>query len=638
MLATAIGALTLATGAAGDIAPIPGGSIVFASGLPSYPPPANLNVSRIYSIGVDGRGRRNIGGTPGGEASLSPDRRKIAYLRDGGLWVMNANGSSQRLLLSPGANESFYGGKLAWSPDGTKLAVNVEFTYPCANSGAAKCSEPKVSGVIVDLDGHQLGATGLDPSWSPDRKQIVSAVDESGYPDDRDWQIVVTSLDGAPDRELTQAIPLPEDACWSNPSWSPDGSRIAASLLDCGNGFDDVWTRSYLFPVGTGPRRVLAGAAPPVWSPDGTKLAFLHQHVDSDGFVEGSALFVASGDGSQARRLAAANPSGAPVWAPMGGRLAYVSTRSGQLETIAVNGTGRRRLTHELADSFLTPSAWQVDNRILYTAAVTPTHSHIWTMSPSGTGFRRVTRNRKDESEPSWSPGRRRIAFTRWSLADPHGDATGAIYTIRPDGAHERLLVGGPKTRHSFDRPAWSPDGKRIAFVRTSLDFETIELFVAHADGSHARQIAEDIYSAPAWSPDGRRIAYSDGSTIILVRPDGTGKTRLGSYPGCRDPAWSPDGRRFALACGEYPADRGIYVMNVAGSELHRILDDQYPASPTWSPDGATIAFSGVSCLPSSRDPGLCAVAADGSGLRALTLFPTMSIDPDWSTASTGRT
>jgi TolB protein len=638
----ALGAVVLLGTTAGTAATGGGGRIVFASGLPAYPPPANLNVSRIYSIGVDGRGRRNIGGTPGEEASLSPDRTKIAYLRDGGLWVMNADGSSQRRLLLPEPLQSFYGGELAWSPDGTKLAVNMQYESPCPGPIAAnKCWPPSVSGVVVDLDGAVVGGTGFNPAWSPDGKQIVSAVDQSGSPDDRDWQIVVSSLDGAPDRELTQGIAIPEYACWSNPSWSPDGTRIAASLLDCDNGFDDVWTRSYLFPVGTGPPRVIVGATPPVWSPDGTKLAFLRQHVHSDGYVDGTALYVARGDGSQARALSAADPSDAPVWAPKGGRLTYTSRGTGQIETIGADGNGRRRATHELADSFLTPFAWSGDaGRILYTAAVTPEHSHIWTMSPAGTDFKRLTRSRRDEGDPAWSPDGRQIAFTRWFAPNEHADPIGAIYTIRRDGTHEKHLLGGSKAGYSASSPAWSPNGKRLAFVRTSLDFESIELIVANADGSHARRIAEDVIdSAPAWSPDGRRIAYASGGTITLVNPNGGRKaTTVPAGDDCTELAWSPDGRRFALVCGYLNTDkRRVYVMNVDGSDLRRVVEDTRATSPTWSPDGATIVFAGVTCHPPGWfDASICAVGADGSGLRELTPFRAISSSPNWSTARAG--
>ena len=180
-------------------------------------------------------------------------------------------------------------------------------------------------------------------------------------------------------------------------------------------------------------------------------------------------------------------------------------------------------------------------------AAVTPEHSHIWTMSPAGTGFKRLTRSRRDEGEPAWSPDGRRIAFTRWFAPNEHVSETGAIYTIRRDGTNEKHLLGGTKAGYGASGPAWSPDGKRIAFVRTSLDFEDVELFVADADGSHARRIADDIesHSTPAWSPDGRRIAYMNGDMIFLVNPNDGRKSRRFPTPAvvnCSAPPGHPMG------------------------------------------------------------------------------------------------
>ncbi len=75
---------------------------------------------------------------------------------------------------------------------------------------------------------------------------------------------------------------------------------------------------------------------------------------------------------------------------------------------------------------------------------------------------------------------------------------------------------------------------------------------------------------------------------------------------------------------------RGVYVMNVDGSDLHRVIEDESAASPTWSPDGTTIVFAGVSCLPAgSFDSGICAVETDGSGLRALTAFRRCEQQPE---------
>jgi TolB protein len=303
-------------------------------------------------------------------------------------------------------------------------------------------------------------------------------------------------------------------------------------------------------------------------------------------------------------------------------------------------------VTHEFADSGLIPFAWPGDaDRILYTAAVAPEHSHIWTMSPAGTGFKRLTRSRRDEGHPAWSPDGRQIAFTRWFAPNEHKDETGAIYTIRPDGTHEKHLLGGPKAGYSASGSAWSPDGKRIAFVRISLDYEDIELFVAGVDGSHARRIADDIdrFSTPAWSPGGRRIAYTSGGTIVLVNPNSGRKTRRTPAPAvvtdCSDLAWSPDGRRFALVCDDANTGTGpggVYVMNIDGSDLHRVVTGG--TSPAWSPDGTTIAFAGVSCLPAgSFDNGICAIETDGTGLRALTPFRgIISSSPNWSAARSG--
>ena len=78
-------------------------------------------------------------------------------------------------------------------------------------------------------------------------------------------------------------------------------------------------------------------------------------------------------------------------------------------------------------------------------------------MSPAGTRFRRLTSSRNDEGDPAWSPDGREIAFTRWSAPNEHVSAIGAIYTIRRDGTHEKHLLGGPKAGYSASGPAWSP-------------------------------------------------------------------------------------------------------------------------------------------------------------------------------------
>jgi len=161
------------------------------------------------------------------------------------------------------------------------------------------------------------------------------------------------------------------------------------------------------------------------------------------------------------------------------------------------------------------------------------------------------------------------------------------------DLIYERL-TGAPgvaATRIAYVTSAGNRGGQRIS--------QRVKLEVADADGHNPQTIvsSRDPIMSPAWSPNGRQLAYvsfEDRRTAIYLQELATGRReRIAGFKGINgSPAWSPDGRSLAMTLSK-GGNPDIYVLDLASRNLRQITDHfAIDTEPAWSPDGSHIIFT----------------------------------------------
>ena len=217
----------------------------------------------------------------------------------------------------------------------------------------------------------------------------------------------------------------------------------------------------------------------------------------------------------------------------------------------------------------------------------------------------------------------------RGSAAGPGG----GLCFAKHDGSKRLRLTGG---QHDDRMPAWSPDGKYVAFYRQERAGGAVfDVLLADTRGRVVRNVSRGygvFNTDPTWSPDGKRLAFVAsyrGSELAVVDPDGSHAHTIirGTRSSLRTPAWSPRGNRIAFTLDPDNGPPAIYTVKTDGSDARLLIRNA--ADPTWSPNGAKLAY--VMSDVTSQGRGLAVANADGTGARKLTSSAGEESRPAWS-------
>ena len=430
----------------------------------------------------------------------------------------------------------------AWSPDGRWIALARTRSYPVAfmlglvparggrfrpllrirttpewpvwagpvwapNSRRLALSDRR--GTVVVSLAHQRATVVMgsalpqaSPAWSPNGRLLAIPASIGRPPQD---DLFVVGRDGRGRRRLS-TLPLDTRISYS-PVWSHDGRRVLFSV-QAGRAPGPTSLRTIL--PGGGGDRVVPGSGTrqmvePAWSPDGRLIAVAGNFGDR-GFTVGILR-------PQAGRLTAFGRGESPAWSPDGRRLVF--ERDGGLYVRSLASGRERRLP--LPRGRYSEPAWSPDGRLVAFIARHDYGSTVDVVRLDGTGRRAVVGEPSScprarvAGHPSWSPDARRLVFAEWD--DPMCATAQKLYVpslvvVRSDGTGRRILLDGrtfvPSTLPDYGttygpmEPAWSPDGREIAFtIVRGPQHETVA--VVGTDGRGLRELAEG--ASPSWQP-----------------------------------------------------------------------------------------------------------------------------------------
>ncbi len=482
------------------------------------------------------------------QPAVSPDGSEIAFVSGGDIWTVPATGGTASLLVSHEADE----GMPLYSPDGGRLGF-ISNRAGDNDIYVLDLGSGSVTRLTFGDGGEQLDA------WSPDGEWIYFSdgrQDPGGHPDV--WRI--RSAGGTPMPVLADAY-APE----FHAAISPDGQRIAVAAR--GRMAQGQWWRNG------------------------------HSHIDE------SEIWVATpGEPPSYRRLSDPGSKNVqPMWTRAGDEIVYVSDRSGteNLWAQPADGGQARAVTQFRDGRLLFPSISAATDLVVFERDF-----GIWSLRlPDGEParvpitLRAATRSADVEhlslsngfSALALSPDGKKVAFTARgevfaASAKDGGVAARVTHTLAPES-----------------EITWAPDSRRIAYVSKRDGTPSLFLYDFGSEEESRITGGVDADITPRFSADGTRIAYTrNGTEVRVVTLESGDDVLLASAQLWVDPftaaeplVWSPDGEWLAYLASDDRMFTNLWVIPAGGGEARAVsgLANSFAGSIAWDPSGETLYF-----------------------------------------------